>query len=216
MVRGGNLIPSTARRATKIAAMKMKRSVLSAACAAWLIGGCVVQTINPLFGEKDFIFQPGLAGTWVQKEENKEQGTWVFEQDGRHYNLTHTDEKGSKATFKVAAGRLGTNVFLNSMLEDPMTGTNMNDFAAVHLVPTYTFIRLRKTAAGMTFAAMNLEWLSKLLEENPKSIAHVMRKVGEDKIPLLTASTEDLQKFVTKYADDEKAFGNEIKLVPRK
>jgi hypothetical protein len=196
--------------------MKTKLSLLSIACAAWLIGGCVVQTIHPLFGEKDFISPPGLAGTWAQKEDGKEQGLWVFAQDGRHYKLTHTDEKGDKATFKVAAGRLGTNVFLNSMIDDPIPGAKMNDFAAVHLVPAYTFIRLRKTETGLTFAAMNLEWLGKLLEENPKAVAHVARKIGDDKIPLLTASTEELQKFVTKYADDDKAFGNEIKLVPKK
>ena len=196
--------------------MRIRSCSLAVAFAAWLIGGCVVQTINPLFAEKDSITQPGLAGTWAQMEEGKEQGLWVFEQDGQQYNLTHTDEKGSKATFKVIAGRLGTNAFLNSTINDPTPGVKMNDFAAVHLVPAYTFIRLRKTETGLTFAAMNLEWLNKLLEENPKTVAHVMRKVGDDKIPLLTASTEELQKFVAKYADDDKAFGNEIKLVPKK
>ena len=195
--------------------MKTKLRFLTVAFATVLLDGCVVQTLNPLFAEKDYASYPGLVGTWIQKEDDKEQGVWVFEQDGNQYKLTHTDEKGSKATFKVAAGRIGTNVFLNSMIEDPTPGVKMNDFAAVHLVPTYTFIKLRKTDAGLTLVAMNLEWLSKLLAENPRAIAHTVRRVGDDKMPLITASTEELQKFVAKYAEDEKAFGNEIKLVPK-
>ena len=193
--------------------MKMKLQYLAAASAAIVLGGCVVQCLNPLLTEKEYATSPGLAGTWVQKEGDKEQGIWVFEQDDRQYKLTHTDEKGSKATFKVAAGRLGTNVFLNAMIEDLVPAGKLNDLAVVHLVPAYTFIKLRKTDEGLTLSAMNLEWLNKLLAENPKAVAHVVRTVGSDKIPLLTASTEELQKFVAKYAEDDKAFGNEIKLV---
>ena len=99
------------------------------------------------------------------------------------------------------------------MIEDPAPVGKMNDLAAVHLVPTYTFIKLRKTDEGLTLIAMNLEWLLKLLSDEPKAISHVMRRVDKDYVPLLTASTEELQKFVTKYASDDKAFGNEIKLV---
>ena len=196
--------------------MKMKLQFFAIACAAIFFGGCVIQCLNPLFTEKDYITVPGLAGTWVQKEGDKEQGIWTFEHDDRQYKLTQTDEKGSKATFKVAAGRLGTNVFLNAMIEDPTPGVKLNDIAAVHLAPTYTFIKLRKTEAGLTFAAMNLEWLNKLLAENPKAVAHVVRTINSEKIPLLTASTEELQKFVAQYTGDEKAFGNEINLVAKK
>ncbi len=193
--------------------MKTKLLFLTGAVAAMLLGGCVVQCLNPLFTKEEYIHYPGLAGTWVQKDDGKEQGLWVFEQEGRQYKLTHTDEKGSNAVFKVVAGNIGTNVFLNGSLEDPTPGATLNDFAAVHLVAVHTFVKIRKTEAGLTLAAMNLEWLGKLLEQNPKAVTHVVRQAGQEKIPLLTASTEELQKFVAKYADDEKAFGNEIKLV---
>jgi hypothetical protein len=193
--------------------MKTKLSFFTLACAALFFAGCVVQCLHPLFTEKDFVTVPGLAGTWAQMEDGKEQGLWTFEPDDRQYKLTHTDEKGRKATFKVAAGRLGTNVFLNTLLEDPMPGREMNDLVEVHLVLVHTFVKLRQTDAGLTLVAMNLEWLGKLLEENPKAVAHTLRSTGSIKIPLLTASTEELQKFVARYAEDEKAFGNEIKLV---
>lgn len=193
--------------------MKMKSSLFALVLTAVFFGGCVVQCLNPLFAEKDYIAVPGLAGTWVQKEGETEQGTWVFVQEAGSYKLTHTDEGGRKATFKVAAGRLGTNVFLNSVLDDLTPGTKLNDIATVHLAPTCTFIKLRKTDAGLTLVAMNLEWLGKLLAENPKAVTHTLRSYGNDTLPLLTASTEELQKFVARYAEDETAFGNKIKLV---
>ena len=197
--------------------MKKKLQLFGVGLIAALLAGCVVQSINPLLTEKEYISYPSLVGTWAQKEGVKEQGVWKFEQNDKRYKLTHTDEKGRKATFDVAAGRIGTNVFLNFLLDDPTPGAEINDFAAVHLVPVHTFAKIRKTDAGLTLVAMDLEWLAKLLEENPKVIAHVLRSEGSgtNKWPLLTASTEDLQKFVAKYAADDKVFKNEIKLVPK-
>jgi hypothetical protein len=193
--------------------MKSKLPLLVLGAAAMLLGGCVVQCLHPLFAEAENISVPWLVGTWEQREDTKVQGKWTFEADDKHYKLAHTDEKGSRAVFQMTAGRLGTNVFLCTQIKDPAPGWEMNDFAAVHLLPVYSFARARRTEAGLTLAMMNLEWLMKLLGDNPKALSHVMRKVDNEYIPLITASTEELQKFVTKYAEDEKAFGNEIKLV---
>lgn len=180
---------------------------------ALVLAGCVVQCLHPLFKDTEYASLPWLAGTWEQREDNKVQGKWTFESDDQQYRLTHTDEKGSRAVFNVAAGRIGTNHFLCMEIKDLAPGWEVNDFAAVHLVPVYTFARLRRTDAGLTLAMMNLEWLMKLLSDNPKALSHVMRKVDKEHMPLITASTEELQKFVAKYAEDDKAFGNEIKLV---
>lgn len=197
--------------------MKTKLQLFGVGLVAAFFAGCVVQTINPLFTEKEYISYPTLVGTWVQKEGDKEQGVWKFEPNGQRYKLTHTDEKGSKATFDVAAGRIGTNVLLDSFLDDLTPRVEMNDFAAVHFVPIHTFVKIRKTEAGLTLVAMDLEWLAKLLTENPKAIKHTLRSEGhgDDKWPLLIASTEDLQKFVAQHAGDDKVFKNEIKLVPK-
>jgi len=176
-----------------------------------LFGGCVVQSIQPLFNEKDYIEYPGLAGTWKQQDDDKEIGVWGFSRESEHYKLIHTDEKGRRASFHVAAGKLGTNVFLDFVLVDIEPHDSLNDLAQVGLIATHGFLKLVKTGDGLVLVAMDYEWLQKHLEANPKAIAHVV----QDKRPILTASTEELKTFVAKYASDGKVFKNEVKLVPK-
>jgi hypothetical protein len=196
------------RNGTSNIRLVMKAKFLSGlALVALLFAGCVVQSIQPLFAEKDFISQSAIVGTWKQQEGNKEIGVWTFTEDGRRYKLAHRDEKGHKATFNVAAGKIGSDVFLDFMLAD-IEPNELNDFATVSLVAAHTFAKLVKTNDTLILAAMDYEWLEKHLQENPKAIAHVF----QDKHPVLTASPEELQKFVAKWAGDAKVFKNEIKL----
>jgi hypothetical protein len=180
--------------------------------AAIFFAGCVVQSIHPLFAEKELVTYPSLVGTWVQQDGEKEVGLWVFVAHDRQYELTHTDEKGHKALFTVGVGKLGTNVFLDGFPANLLPGGELNDLAQAHLIGAHTFVKLVKTNDALVLLAMEYEWLENLLKENPKAIAHVV----QDKRPILTATTEELQKFVAKYASDEKVFKNEIKLVPKK
>ncbi len=177
-----------------------------------LFGGCVVQSIQPFLAEKDYISVPFILGTWEQRDGEKQVGVWTFTADGRRYKLAHADENGHKATFDVSAGKIGTNVFLDFVLNDVEPPDSLNHFAAVSLIPAHTFARLTKTNDALVLVAMDYEWLEKHLKENPKAIAHVF----QDKRPILMASTEDLQKFVGKYANDEMVFKNQIALTPTK
>ena len=173
-----------------------------------LFGGCVVQSIHPLFTEKEYIRFPGLIGTWVQKDGDRLIGTWTFAADGARYELTQTDEKGRKAAFTVSAGRIGTNIFLQASPRGP--SPELNDLFTLHLVPAHLFVKAVKTDDGLRLLAMDVEWLTRHLEANPRSISHTIH----DKTPLITASPDDLKKFVARHADDSAVFKNEIKLLP--
>jgi hypothetical protein len=179
--------------------------------ASLLLAGCVVQSIHPLFAEKDIIPFPGLVGTWEQKDDGKQVGLWMFSADGQRYQLTHTDEKGHKAKFDVIAGKIGTNVLLDFTIKSLEPEGSLNDLAAVSLIPAHTFAKVVKKDDALLLVAMDYEWLEKHLTENPKSVTHMF----QDKRPILTASTEELQKFVAKYASDEMIFKNEVRLTPK-
>jgi hypothetical protein len=190
----------------------MKTKMFFALCSvAVLFGGCVVQSIQPLFSEKDYIDYPALVGTWKQQDQDKVVGVWVFSKDDRRYKLTHIDEDGQRATFNVAAGKIGSEVFLDILLNDVEPPNSLNDLATVSLIAAHAFAKVVKTNDALMFVAMDYEWLQKHLETNPKAIAHVI----QDKRPILTASTEELKLFVKTYAKDNKVFKNEIKLVPK-
>ncbi len=179
---------------------------------ALLLAGCVVPSLHPLFAERDYLFAPDVVGTWVPRDE-KDKEVWDFTEDGRRYLLTHTDDKGHKATFHVAAGSIGTNVFLDFSPLDPTPGTELNGLMQAHLLPVHLFAKLLKTNDDLTLVALDVEWLDDHLKTNSTAIAHASR--GDDP-PLLTASTAELKKFVARHAHDEKAFKNAIILTARK
>ena len=190
-----------------------KTSLVGLVMAAAMLSGCVVQCIQPLFAEREYVTYPGLAGTWVQKEDDgKEIGVWTFEENERQYKLAHTDEKGRKAVFNVAAGKIGTNTFFDLSLQDPLPGGQLNDLAGVGLIAAHAFVKVVKTNDALLLFAMNYEWLEKHLAENPKAIAHIV----QDKRFILSGLTAELQGFVARHAHDDKAFGNVIKLSHRK
>ena len=58
----------------------MKRIILSATgLALILVTGCIVTSVNPLYTEKDLVFDPALVGAW---SEGEGKDTWAFEKAG--------------------------------------------------------------------------------------------------------------------------------------
>jgi hypothetical protein len=191
--------------------MKAK-TLVGLALSAWLLAGCVVQTIQPLFAEKDLISYPALAGAWEQKDNGKQVGLWVFSAEGRHYQLAQTDEKGLKAKFEVLAGKIGTNVFLDFTLRALEPESSINDLAAFSLIPAHTFAKVVKTEDALLLIGMEYEWLGRHLTQNPDAVPHMF----QEKRPVLTGTSEELQRFVARHADDKDVFKNEIRLTLKK
>ncbi len=183
--------------------------VLVAACAA-VFTGCLIPSLNPLFSEKDFVSYSDLIGTWSQ--DGKGEDSWKFEKDGKTYKLTHVDEKKRTAEFTISVGKIGTNIFIDSFFGDERPDEHLSNFAVVHLIPAHTFLKVQKQGTALNLIALDVEWMQKALKEDPKLISHVMR----DNYPLLTASTEELQKFIAKFAANTNAFKNTIVLEPKK
>lgn len=185
----------------------MKRKLLlGLSLSAMILTGCVVQTIQPLFSNKESIQYPPIAGTWTDDD----KAVWTFTEEAGLYECAQTDEKGRTATFKVLAGRIGANVFLDFSIDDSWADNELNSFVGVHLVPVHTFAKVIKTNDGLSLILMDADWVEKYLEQNSKALAHLQI---EGRPPLLTASSADLKKFVSKYADDAKVFKKEWKLV---
>jgi len=180
------------------------KTTLALCAAVLLFAGCVVPSLQPLIAEKDYVAYSELTGSWVQTDDEKL--LYTFAADGKAYKLTQVDEKQHTAVFRAVVGKLGTNVFLDTSIEDPKFEDRVNDFAVVHLVPGHVFVKVTQRDNQLVFTALDVTWLKDLLRENPKAIAHVM----QEERPILTATTEELQKFVIKYAADTNAFKNEI------
>ena len=71
-----------------------------------------------------------------------------------------------------------------------------------NFIPTHAFLKFEWENAELVLYMFSYDRLQELFEQNRIRIRH---QQFDDYI-VITASTDDLQKFIRKYADDEKAF----------
>lgn len=173
--------------------------------------GCV-PSWNPLYTEKDLVFNPALVGTWTPadaKQDSKE--SWAFTKGGdKVYHLQHLDEEGRKARFEARLLKLKEQQFLDlylARIEDD--DVKLNDLARFSILPAHIFLKVEQIEPALKIAAMNPEWMKEFLKKHPDAIAH--RVVNAENIAL-TASTGELQKFVLDHLNDKEFFGGPVEL----
>jgi hypothetical protein len=189
---------------------------------AGLLGGCIpVLSLHPLFDEEEnVVFDEKLLGTWVEDPNT----TWEFsraEEPKNAYKLIYTYQEKEdakeklKGLFIVRLVKLKDNLFLDGCpapweQQDP----NKIEWAynTLFLIPGHTFIKINSIEPQLKMLRTDDEKMREFLEAAPDSVKHT---VLEDK-PVLTASTNELQAFVLRYADDSRVFSNEIVLTRKK
>jgi hypothetical protein len=199
------------------------RNFILISLVLFLISGCFVKSLHPFYKEKEVIFKKELTGTWTGEDSSTwkiEQGmkfTGLFKPDSpdNSYLITFTDKKGT-AKFKVHLFQLRSRYFFDFYPEEV---ESTNDMMTSHLVPMHTVARVDFLSGKIVIQWYNEEWLIGLFRENKIRIAHEKvpnyeGKTGEDNFQVvLTASTEDLQKFMLKYMDDPNAFKNDYSCI---
>jgi hypothetical protein len=165
-----------------------------------------VVSLHPLFNEKDVVFDEKLLGTWAQEEPN--EPVWEFKRADANenaYRLIFSDKEGKKGLFIAHLVKLKGKLFLDAC-PAPWEQQDPNKVEWVYntlfLIPAHTFIRVDSIDPNLTMRVTDDEKMKKLLEQDPNAVKHT---VLEDK-PVLTASTNELQAFVLKYADDSRLF----------
>jgi hypothetical protein len=170
-----------------------------------LAPGCV-PSLNPLYTEQDLIFDDRLLGDWAEDGDTADH--WRFERlDERLYRVTCT-EGGKEGRFDVRLMDLDGRRYLDfEPSEESLDPVGLGGFYRMHWVRAHTFAELGLVDGVLRMAMVNGDWLSKHLEQNPGSLAH--RRRGSDEL-LLTASTEQLQRFVKTHAGE--MFGDAMEL----
>jgi hypothetical protein len=205
--------------------MKTKNIILTS-LILFLISGCFVKSLHPFYKENEIIFKKELLGTWAgddssswQIEQGKKfSGLFKPDQPDNTYLITFTDKKGT-GVFKVRLFQLGKRLFLDFYPEEVESS---NELMASHLVPMHTVARVDLSEGRMVIRWYNEEWLIGLFKQNKIRIAHEKipyesgRIEGNNFQVILTASTEELQKFMLKYSEDPDAFKNDYTFVLNK
>jgi len=198
--------------------------------AAILLAGCApIVSLHPLFTKENIVFDEKLVGTWV-KDVNNPEVIWKFSRLDesaakgllepwkdvitKFYGLDITDQDGRKGSFAACLVKLGDRLFLDIFPERFPSGEQDIEKAplaynAFFFVPVHTFIRVDSIADQLTIHVTDDDRFKELIEAVPGSVKH---EIVDDR-PILTASTKELQEFVTKFAADERLFPNDLTLV---
>jgi hypothetical protein len=195
---------------------KMKVKKILFYLLAALLGGCVpVMSLHSLYTKENVVFEEKLLGTWVD-DPNSPETIWEFrriDEPKNAYKLIVSDDKGKKGSFVAHLVKLEDSLFLDVFpdefpcdTEDP----NKTDwlYNVFFLVPVHTFIKIDSIEPQLKMRLTDDDKMEELLKEDPNAVKHMLI---EDRL-FLTASTEELQAFVLKYADDSRVFTDEIVL----
>jgi len=196
---------------------------------AGILGGCVpVVSLHPLYTQNDIVFDEKLTGDWVDVNEKT---TWQFtrpDKEEKFYMLTYCDDENKKGLFAVQLMKLTRldeteskreeKFFLDAFpFQVPYDSNDPNKakqlaYNAFFIIPVHIFAIVDSFEPQLRLRLTDDEQMKDMLEEKPKAI----KSESVDGRIILTASTEELQKFVLKYADSSELFLKEVILSRKK
>jgi len=190
----------------------MKRIIyLTAGLALVVLTGCVTLSVYPYYTAKDVTFDPALLGVWSEPDkQDADDESWTFEKlNDQAYRLVVKD-KDETTEFEARLFKLKNNTFLDCL------PAKHSDYSA----PCHVLLRINQVQPRLEMHLLDFEWLSNLIEKQPKAIRHTMvveanEKGDNEKSFVLTADTAELQKFVLKHLKDEAAWGKPMVMKKR-
>lgn len=179
-----------------------------------LFSGCFLYSFYPLYNKSDLFPNSLLLGEWISDDSE----VWKFnyshlsgkknQSDSTSYVLTVQEEDENEpgnSTLDVHILKLGGHYFLD-FYPGKFDAEKIYDF---HFIPVHTFAKVEFKDDKAIIKWFDPEWLKELIEQNKIRIRHEENEMNI----LLTASTKELQKFVTKYVNSEDAFSDDLKVV---
>ncbi len=186
------------------------RTVLFIVGLTGIVVSCI-PSLYPLYRTKDLLIDKRLDGLYETDdneywnirrldpkfEKNFSDG-WKHYNSGYTYKLT-VREDDELEDFALHLLKLGEDLYMDFF---PVDYEIRHGFLDMHLVPTHIFAKAEITDRYLILHFFDLDWLEDLIETNRIKISYVELN---DRY-LLTAKTEELQKFITKFANDSTTF----------
>ncbi len=186
------------------------RTVLFILGLTGIVVSCI-PSLYPLYREKDLLTNDQLEGSYVTGDndcwkirrldpefEKHFPDGWKIYNSGYTYKLT-VKEDDEIEDFALHLLRLGEDLYLDFF---PVDYDIRHSFLEMHLVPSHIFAKAEITDRYLIIQFFDPDWLEDLIDQNRIKISYVEL---EDRY-LLTAKTDELQKFVTKFANDSTTF----------
>ena len=184
---------------------------------AFILAGCVpVMSLHPLYDDQHLVFEEKLLGTFTENTEDT-NFTWEFTraEEPNAYQLIYAgvskkDPNVMKGFFEVHLVNLDNHFFLDVYPKEgpwgDSEGLNQTKWPwnSFFMLPVHTFIRVETFEPQLEILLTADDNLKKLLNADPNAVKHELL----DSTPVLTASTQQLQSFVLKFADNNVLFSD--------
>jgi len=175
----------------------MKTKKITFYLLAVLLGGCL-PSLHQLYTDETLIFNERLVGKWVHEDD-----IWEFRKAGdKKYQMRLLDREAKEGRFEAHLVRLEGMMFLD-IFPDTNALEDMQDFYKMHILPAHTFMKVDQIDPNLQLRMMNADGVSDILKADPNLLKHEQVNDGI----VLTASTEQLQKFMVEYANVKDVFG---------
>jgi hypothetical protein len=226
-------------------ALMNKRHLALLALLALLTGCVPVDSLNPLYTDADVIFDDALVGQWVPVDHSQEQIVFKFERvKGGYILLASAKNKSDKYAYLVHLLSIGKNRFLDvvpaevhiNTLENPLKlaqskpGKNLEPHLvhlglgaylevlggaqpAAYVRGAHWFFKFQFDGKKFRLDGTDDEKFLQAIESDRFHIDTAGFEKSKDL--LITAGTNDLQKFVMEHIDDDSFFTQHVPAMER-
>jgi hypothetical protein len=167
------------------------KQLLAVAGMALLMTACdePVRSLQPLYTEKDQIFEPQLLGMWVQAGD-KSDDLLVFQ---KHEDNAYTVRVGDLPKLEGHLMKIGGEMFLDLTPADTESPFD---------IPGHLFARIRVNGDTMQTALFDSDWADNAAGFGTLGLSHI--RIGSKVV--LTGLPKELQTFVARHAGDGSVF----------
>jgi hypothetical protein len=186
----------------------MKKIIIILGVMAATLQGCIIKSIYPFFKQEDVVYKNELIGNWSDGDGN----SWTIHENPfrPHSYEMHCTRDSRDVAFAANLFTLEGNLYLDLFpVSDNKEEMLVFD---LHLVPTHSVAIVEHlSAADVTIRWFDETWLQSMFNRNRIRISHEkimdsdLKPDGDDGMYLLTASTDELQKFIVKYRSEAMA-----------
>ena len=185
-----------------------------------MLSGCLT-TLHPIFTEKDLVSDPRLNGKWSNMEDGstadyhlaqisdvKSLSTSMQRNVSKIYMLEERDAQGMLKSKQYAfMVKLGKYYYMDFYPAGLKHAGNEEKFFAAHYIPMHSIYRIRfKNDHSFEIQQLDAGYLEDLIKNKKIRIRH---EVTQDGNYVITAPTEDLQKYIVKYSEVPEAYSKD-------
>lgn len=189
------------------------------AASTILLHGCgPIASFFPLYKSDDRVLEPGLVGIWKLADPDPNNpddinGRWTFKKsdDGCSYDLRLGTVGASGALLvRVHLVRIGSGLFADFEGDTGNKALESKDaLIAFPVMETHLIGGVRLEKGNLEIRLLKEDWVKERIKAGAFSLSHL----GENGDLILTASTDELRKFMQEHAEDEEALSENFKLV---